>query len=54
MPVFSKKEISSHRRKVPLKKEIVRDDHEPTATSNLPPSEFPDQKQGCVDYHDGG
>ena len=28
--------------------------HGPTATNNLPLSEFPDQKQGCVDYYDGG
>lgn len=29
-------------------------DHGPTATNNLPLRELLGQKQGCVDYHDGG
>ena len=29
-------------------------DHGPTVTNNLTLSEFLDQKQSCVDYHDGG
>ena len=29
-------------------------DHGPTVTNNLTLSEFLDQKQSCVDYHEGG